>query len=114
MAETAVVNPIEIVHQGMWAYALRQADWIDARVLAANVAETFQAPPGARFVLFSADGDFYCRLAPASTAATVPAGDVTDGSASELNPIMRAIREQEFVSVIATAARIVTMSYFGG
>ena len=111
MAETPVVTPIEIVG-GADKLALRQSDWIDARVLAANVAETFQAPALARYVLFSSDGAFYCRIAAASTSATVPAGDVTDGSASELNPAMRYIGEQEYISLIAAAACTITMQYF--
>lgn len=112
MAETPAVSSMEIVHLGMMTFALRQSDWIDARVLAAGVAETFQAPAGARFVLFSADGDFYCKLALASTDAAIPAADVADGTASELNPAMRAIRESEFISLIASAATVVTMQYF--
>ena len=112
MAETPVVTNMEIVNAGMEAFALRQSNWIDARVLAANTAETFQAPALARFVLFSSDGDFYCKIATASTAAAIPAADVTDGTASELNPSMRYIGEQEFISLIAGATTVVTMQYF--
>ena len=112
MAETAAVTNMEVVNAGMEAFALRQSNWINARVLAANTAETFQAPAGARFVLFSADGDFYCKIAPASTAAAIPAADVTDGTAPELNPAMRYIGEQEFISLIAPAATVVTMQFF--
>ncbi len=111
MAETQVVSNLDIVNAGI-AFALRQSDWIDARVLAANTAVTFQAPAGARFVLFSADGDFYCRTASASTAAAVPTADVTDGTAAELNPAMRFIGDMEFISVIANAPRVVTMQFF--
>lgn len=112
MAETPEVTNMEVVNAGMSAFALRQSNWINARVLAANTVETFQAPALARFVLFSADGDFYCKIAPASTAAAVPAADVTDGTAPELNPSMRYIGEQEFISLIATAATVVTMQFF--
>lgn len=95
------------------AYALRQSDWIDARVLAAGVAETFQSPVGAKYVLFSSTGDFYAKIATASTAATVPAADVTDGTASELNAAMRQLPvEQAYISLIAPAAQIVTMQFF--
>ncbi len=111
MAETPVVSNLDIVNSGL-AFALRQSDWIDARVLAANAAETFQAPAGSRFVLFSADGDFYCKTASASTAAAVPTTDVTDGTAAELNPAMRVIGDMEFISLIAAAPRIVTMQFF--
>jgi hypothetical protein len=114
MAETPVVPPLEIANAGMNAFALRQSDWIDARALSAGgAAETNQAPAGARYVLFSANGDFYCRIAAASTAATVPA-DTTDGSASELNPAMRYIGEQDYISLISptSGATIVTMMFY--
>src|SRR5687768_4204946 len=112
MAETPVVSNMEVV--GANSFALRQSDWIDARALTAGgSAETFQAPALARYVLFSANGDFYCRIAAASTAATVPA-DTTDGSASELNPTMRYIGEQDHISLIspASGASIVTMMFY--
>ena len=112
MAETPALSNMEVVNAGMEALALRQSNWIDARVLAANTAETFQAPALARFVLFSADGDFYCKIATASTAAAIPAADITDGTSSELNPAMRYIGEQEFISLIAPAARVVTLQFF--
>jgi hypothetical protein len=112
MAETPVVTNLEIVQAGMDAMALRQANWIDARVLGVATAETFQAPALARFVLFSATTDFYCKIAPASTAAAIPAADVTDGTAPELNPTMRYIAEQEFISLISPAASVVTMQFF--
>lgn len=96
-----------------------QADWIDARVLAAGVAETFQAPAGAKYVILSGDGAFFAKIAVASTAAAVPAADVIDGTASELmgvNPavLMRTLpgSGQAYISLIASAMRIVTLSYY--
>lgn len=112
MAETPEVSNLEVVNAGMNAYALRQSNWIDARVLGIATAETFQAPAGARYALFAANGDFYCKTATASTAAAVPAADVTDGTASELNPAMRYIGELEFISLISPAACVVTIQYF--
>jgi hypothetical protein len=99
------------------SFALRQSDCIMARVLAANTAETIQAPTNAKYVVFSADGDFYCTIAASSTAAAVPAADVTDGSASELNPAVRIIPYDTsgnpgYISVIAPMARVVTMMFY--
>ncbi len=109
-----VVSSLDIV--GGNAFALRQSDWIDARALSAGgAAETFQAPALARYVLFSANGDFYCRIKEGSTTtATVP-GDTTDGSASELNPAMRFLPgEQAYISLISPAAgaTVVTMNFY--
>ena len=96
------------------ADALRQSDWIDARVLATTTTENFQAPTGAKYVLFSGNGDFYARIeADAPMDAVVPTGDVTDGTAPELNPAMRQLPvDQAYISLVAPAATIVTMMYF--
>lgn len=94
-----------------------QADYIDARVLAANTAETFQAPANAKYVRIAGDGVFFLKIATASTDAAVPAADVTDGSASECCPNGDAVwrvlpGSQPYISVIATATRVVTISYY--
>jgi hypothetical protein len=95
------------------AEALRQSNWIDARILGAGAAETFQAPATAKYVLFSANGDFYARIDPAGVAAFVPAGDIVDGSAAELNPAMRQLpSDQAYISLIAAVATTVTMQFF--
>lgn len=96
-----------------------QADWIDARVLAAGVAETFQAPVGAKYVILSGDGAFFVKIAVASTAAAVPAADITDGTSPEQiggAPFkeMRTLpgSGQAYISLISAATRIVTLSYY--
>jgi hypothetical protein len=110
-----VVSSLDIVG-GNSAFALRQSDWIDARVLSAGgAAEDFQAPALARYVLFSGNGDFYCRIKEGSTVtATVPT-DTTDGTAAELNPAMRFLPgEQAYISLISptAGATVVTMNFF--
>lgn len=97
--------------------SITQADWIDARVLAANTAETFQAPAGAKYVRLAGDGAFFAKIAAASTAAAIPAADVTDGTASELFPNGDAEYrtlpvDQAYISVIASATRVVTLSFY--
>lgn len=100
--------------RGKDAYALRRPGYVDAKSLAANTAETFTVPNGARYVLFAGTADFYVNY---SDTATVP-GDTADGSASELNPAMRYIGNMEdqsavaSISVISAEACIVTASYW--
>lgn len=94
------------------SFALKQSDCINARVLAAGVAETFQVPAGSEVVVFSATGDFYAKIADTSTDAAVPSADVTDGSASELNPAVREVSPTGYISLIASAATIVTLAYY--
>ena len=83
--------------------------YIDARVLAANVAETYTLTTGAQRCLFSADGNFYAR--PNATAA-VPAADVSDGTASELNPTSWYVGNLTTIGLISTAATVVTISCY--
>lgn len=53
--------------------------YIDHKVLAAGVAESFTAPTNAKTVLLSGTGGFYARL---TSAAAAPVGDVSDGTGS--------------------------------
>jgi hypothetical protein len=85
--------------------------YIDARDLAANTNETHTVPAGADFVVFSADGDFYAKP---NGAAAVPSGDVTDGSASELNSSHWDLNNVTSIGLIASAARKVTLSFYKG
>lgn len=89
--------------------ACRQpSGWVDAKSLAANVAKTFNIPLGAKYVVFSSTSNFYVM---AGGAAAVP-GDVTDGTASELNPSMLMIEAYTTIGVISPAASVVTASYY--
>lgn len=93
---------------GQNMFALPAPDYVLSRLLAASTAESFTVPAGARFVVFSATADFYANY---STTATVP-GDVTDGSASELNPSVRDIQGVSAISIISAATPIVTAAFY--
>lgn len=86
------------------------SDHIDVRVLAANTAEQHSVPAGARFVVFSATGDFYAK--PDGGAIAVPSADVADGSAPELNPLSRSVESVTNISLIAPAACTVTLAFY--
>lgn len=86
--------------------------YTDARVLAANVAEVWTAPANARIVLFSSNCDFYAN---ANAAAAVPAADVSDGTASELNPTAWYFSTPvTTIGLIAPTACVVTMAVYLG
>lgn len=92
-------------------------DYVDARVLSANTAKRHDLQTaitaGAKFVSFSADGDFYAKFGDSSVTAAVPSGDVTDGSAAELNPMARKIpASATHVSLVAPAATKITLSFW--
>lgn len=88
--------------------------YVNARVLAANVAETSTMPAGTKFVIFSADCNFYAK--PGASAAV--ASDVTDGTASELNPaawyFANAATATQQITVISATACNVTLSAYAG
>lgn len=89
------------------------ADYVDARVLAANTAERHTIPAGANFVNFSGDGDFWAKFGDNTVTAAIPSGDVTDGSAPMLNPGTRRIpKGVTSISLIAGAARNVTLEFW--
>lgn len=92
-------------------FARNPAAHIDARVLAAGVAETHTVPTAADIVIFSSDGDFYARP---NASAAVPAADVTDGTGSELNPVIWHLSGVTTIGIIAPAAQKVTLSFYKG
>ncbi len=94
---------------GEQTFARSAPNYIDARVLLANTAETHTVPAGAKFVIFGSDGDFYAK--PNGTAA-VPANDVTDGTGSELNPVIWDLNGVTSIGLVAAAARVVTLSFY--
>lgn len=84
--------------------------YVNARVLAANTAESVTVPSGARFVLFASTCNFYAHP---TTTATVPAADVTNGTASELSPAAWLLSSNiTAISVIADATCVVTLSFY--
>lgn len=100
---------------GRGALAPQVSDYVDARVLGAGANEVHAIPAGAAFVNFSADGDFYVKFGTSNAVtAAVPAADVTDGSAPILNPGSRRIPNgATHIALIAAAARVITMEWYG-
>jgi len=96
---------------GHQTFARRPPGYVNTRVLAASTVETAAIPTGARYVIFSASGDFYARP---DAAAAIPAADVTDGTASELNPAMWDLSGVTDIRLIAGAATVVTLSFYSG
>lgn len=107
-AQNEFILPPE--YAGRYGSGTRLApSYVDARVLAAGVSETHTIPATSRWVIFSANCDFHAKR---GASAAVPAADVTDGSASELNPSAWFIEGQTQITVISSVACIVTMSFY--
>lgn len=83
----------------------------DARVLAANTAESVTVPAGASFALFAGTADFYVRT---GGTAAVPAADISDGTAPVLNPTARAVTAGDTLSLVSASSCIVTISWHLG
>lgn len=92
--------------------------YVNARVLAANTAETETAPTFTSVsstsfrlaVIVSAScADYYINI---NTTAAVPAADVSNGDASERNPTSYDVAQGEDFSVVAPTTCIVTFSYY--
>lgn len=107
MAAMVELRPVE--RRGFAMIGMGRSQHVDARKLAASTPEVHTVPTGAVFVNFSADGDFYANF---GAAAAVPAADVTDGSASVLNPGLRALDGAATIGLVASAECIVTMEFF--
>src|SRR3546814_14168885 len=88
---------IEVLNDG--AFALRAADYVSAKALAASTAESITVPENANHALLAGTEHFYAHF---TTTAVVPA-DTADGTFNELNPDMRTRRAFTATSVITPA-----------
>lgn len=95
---------------GNYSSSIRLAPtYVNALVLAPGVSETFSVQATIRWMLFSSTCDFYAKT---GATAAVPAADVTDGTASELNPSAWFVEGSTQVSVISASACTVTAAYY--
>ena len=110
----APTNLLKTFPQGSGPVPRPVPSYVLAKSLAASSAESFSVPTLdgtlARYVIFSANCDFYANC---YTTATVP-GDTTDGTASELNPSGYELpTDITAISVItAASAGIVTAAFY--
>jgi hypothetical protein len=114
-AQAAHMTDIEVFYTN-GSYALRSTNTIDAAVLSANTADAFTVPTDsetgkkANYVVFASNCDFYLNT---SATAAVPGSDVTNGTASEMNPTVRFLGGTvSTLSLISASSCIVTMSFY--
>jgi hypothetical protein len=90
-------------------------DYVDARVLAANTAESHTIPAGAKFVRLTGSVAFYARF---GDTAAIPSADITNGTSPILvspNCCPATYRIPEGVTtigVIASAICVITLEFF--
>lgn len=92
---------------------MQQSDTIYAIVLAANTPQYLNVPAGATLVLFSVTGgsDFWMKLG-ATAGLAVPSASITDGTAPELNPLVRQIGRTATIGLVSAAACTVMMAFY--
>lgn len=94
-----------------FADGVRVPDTINACVLAANIAKRHTVPAGAKYVLAASNAGIHIRWH-ASLDASIPAGDVTDGSGCEYNPGIRQLAGLTSFSIISPVAATVSLSFW--
>jgi len=90
-------------------YGIPSSDYIDAEYLAAGTEGEATVPARAKLVLFSATADFYFIL---GDTVTVPAANIEDGTAGELNPVVRVVEPGDIIHLISPWTCVVTMAYY--
>jgi len=89
-------------------FAIKQG-YIYTNLLAANVAESVTVPTGAKYVIISATTNIWVKI---GGAATVPAGDTTNDTGSELNPGARYLDTATSIGIIAEAVSKVSLMFY--
>lgn len=99
------------------SFAAKPSTAIQNIVLAANTAQDFTRADWVaadnkkpNVLLFSANGDFYVKWR--GTGATIPSGNVVDGTGVDLNPAVRKVDDVDQFSIIAPQNTIVTISLY--
>ena len=93
---------------GDQTFAIKQGD-VNNYLLTATVNKAVTAPSGANYAVFAANADIWVRI---GGAASVPSGDVTDGTGSELNPVVRKIDPGATIGVISEYAAKVSIIFY--
>lgn len=90
-----VVTPLAVLPDGSFALYADPVSWRVMRVLATtSTAEDIAVPATAKYAVFAATGDFaalYKTTATGGPAASF--ADTTDGTAPEINPTLRFIKD---------------------
>ncbi|MBW2635982.1 MAG: hypothetical protein JRC86_00395 [Deltaproteobacteria bacterium] len=104
------MNKLTLVADGgNAAIGLNRSSERYASVLAADTPEVVTIPDGARYVLFSADADFWANF---DAAGAVPSTEVADGTASYLNPGLIALDGAETIGLESSYAAKIQMSFY--
>ena len=86
-----------------------KAGVVNTYLLTASTNKAVTPPTGARYAIFASTHDIWVKM---GGAASVPAGDTTDGTGSELNPSLRFIEGVTAIGVISEYAAKVSITFY--
>jgi len=86
-----------------------QSDTIYNLVLSASTEKVVDVPTGAHIAVFAATGSFYCKF---DDTVAIPVADVVDGSAGELNPVLRSVNRIEQIHLISSSNIVVSIAFY--
>jgi hypothetical protein len=92
-------------------YVFDQSNTIYAVVLEASTEDSITIPTGAAVAFFASTAPFYMLT---DGTAAIPAANVEDGSASELNPTSTRVRGHTTLSFISAQACTITITFYAG
>ena len=78
-------------------------------VLIANTHKVITIPTDAKFALFSYNADVWVDV---GGTAAIPSGDVTDGTGSELNPVLRYLGSATTIGIKSAGAALVSIMFY--
>ena len=90
-------------------FALNAPDYVDSVELTGTSVQ-LTIPTGALYAVFSGTANFFVEYG-TNPVAVVPAGTVSDGSASEANPAVRRVDDIAKVALISADA-LVTVAFY--
>lgn len=107
------MRPLEIVHRFPDGF-LRPPDYVDAVVLAAGVPVEHAVPASGNnaptsFAIFAATGPFFASY---GAPPIIPGGTIDDGTASELNPHLRFVKDYAYIGLVSPVDCVVTISFW--
>lgn len=94
---------------GDQTFALRPS-YVNNYVMTADSSKSITVPDGANYAIFSATNDIWVEID--GTVAVPEIGDVTDGTGSELNPIIRRVSPGDTIGVISQYDTLLSVSFY--
>lgn len=88
---------------------INPSDHVVVVKLVPAVGRSVTVPATARLVLFHADGPFWVRF---GGSATVPDGDILDGTAPEPNPAGRMVKGGDSIGLAAAQETLVSLVFY--